>query len=80
MKNKEINIFASFFGKEDAAMFMACLPHYKYFNDPRIVTADQVNLDQPDEEKAEWIAFHCRFWTVDGFHRKGVSLGVPFQC
>jgi hypothetical protein len=36
-------------------------------------------LEQPDEEKSEWIAFTCRFWTVDGFHRKGVSIGVSFQ-
>ena len=55
-------------------MFMACLPHYNYYNDPRIVTASEVMSEEPDEEKSEWIAFTCRlFETVDGFHRKGVS-------
>jgi hypothetical protein len=48
-------------------------PHYKYFNDPRINAPEEVMLEIPEEEKASWIMFECRFETVDGFHRKGVS-------
>ena len=74
--NESLISFRVFLVKEDAATFMACYPHYKFFNDPRIVSAEQVMLETPHEEKAEWVQFNCRFETVDDFHRKGVSLEI----
>jgi hypothetical protein len=67
------------FNEEDALQFIDCLPHYKFFNDPRMNQAEQVLLDIPDEEKANWLTFDCRFEIIDGFHRKGVSVTVSIM-
>jgi hypothetical protein len=60
---------------------MDALPHYKFFNDSRLSNPDAQLLDIPDEEKANWIMFECRFEAIDGFHRKGVRYSYwPLSC